>query len=124
MPTSKVLIVGESPSLGQSLADLMESAGLRSELVPAIDVLENGRSIGRTVPVVLVAGHGFHSETLRRWKGGDLNGSRIVVVGSRDPALAEARGVTRVDLPLDPGSLIDLVRGCVRAAERRLGGPV
>ena len=118
MEPLRVLVVGESPSLGRGLAALLEDSGIPTdfvlELAPAPSL---ALPAGVARPVV-VASPGFYCSTLRRWRRGELPGRELVIVGSRDPVLAEAYGAVRVDLPLNAESFLALVRGLATRGAR------
>lgn len=112
MPGSRVLVVAETPSLARSLSYLLESAGIPTDTVAA---LEGGESRATaTEPVghslIIAASSGPYCATARRWIQGGFPGTELIVVGSRDPTLASAPHIRQVDLPLRPGDLLELVR--------------
>ncbi|MHB8352030.1 MAG: hypothetical protein ACYDFT_04980 [Thermoplasmata archaeon] len=115
MDRIEVLVVGETPSLGRSLRDLLESGLLRTRYTedPAEALDSRTGSGGSTV--VVVACTGLESETARGWLGRGLPRSALLVVGVRDPARLAQRGVRGVSLPIDPAELLDLVGGMLGA---------
>lgn len=112
MPDSRVLVVAETPSLARSLNYLLESAGIPTDTVAS---LEDGgarpsATEGGGHPLIIAASSGPYCATARRWVQGGFPGTELIVVGSRDPTLANARRIHQVDLPLKPGDLLELVR--------------
>lgn len=110
MPSAEVVVVGETPSLGRSIVDLLHAEGLTCRLVHdlAIPVTEPAEAPPRRV--VVVACNESYCVTARRWARGQMPGYRLVVVGARDPALESIRGISVVPLPLRAAPLVALVR--------------
>jgi len=120
MPNGGVLVVGETPSLGQSIVDLLESVHLRTEYV--LDVDERGPvvSLADRYALVVVACNEHRCLTARRWKLGELpQDLPLLVVGSRDPVLATTRGVHQVPLPLEPDRFLTAVRSLLGRHDHR-----
>jgi hypothetical protein len=114
MPGTGVLVVGETPSLGQAIADLLESDGVPVRYSPA-----GAAAFGPGVelPAVIVAAcNAGQCGTARRWLAGEFDRSRLVVVGARDPALARASEIRFVPLPLEPAPFLRLVRSLLSDA--------
>ncbi|HTW77380.1 MAG TPA: hypothetical protein VMG14_06410 [Thermoplasmata archaeon] len=108
-----VLIVAETPSLGAAIADLLEAGHIEYRLVRSIEEERPLESLGRRYPVVLAATSGYLCPTARQWLNGDLPHTRLVVVGSRDPAVVDDEKIRRFPLPLDPDRLMGAVRTLV-----------
>lgn len=116
MDAERVLVVGETPSLGRSVADLLESGDVGAHYV---EDLENERPLGSLAhryPVVVVASSGYFCAAARRWVRGELPNVELVVVGSRDPVLLTARGIHHFALPLLPPRLLTTVRSLLSLA--------
>jgi hypothetical protein len=110
MSSSDVLVVGETPSLGRALADLLESDQLTCRYVE--DLAREETELGET-SVVVAACNATYSPTARKWIRGDLPRTHLVVVGSRDPSITPESGIHLVALPLPPKHFLRLVRGLV-----------
>lgn len=118
MQVRRVVVVAETQSLAASLSDLLRSTGIVTDTVTSLEALETlGERAGPVRPsLLLVASNGQRSETARRWVQGEFPGADLIVVGSRDPVLADSPQVPLVDLPLRPEELIELVRQRAAAA--------
>ncbi len=116
-----VVIVGETPSLGRSIGDLLATEGIPCRVVSDLttDELESWR-VGRA-PVVLVACNEVYCRTARRWDRGELPGASLVVVGARDPELRNVRGAQIVPLPLRREPFVALVRDLIADPSSRVG---
>ena len=110
MSPPAVLVVGEIPSLGESIADLLEAERVPHRTVPRIDTASPLSTLRERFSVVVVAGGGYFCEAGRRWLRGEFPDVRLLVVGSRDPYLVPTHGLYRVHLPLEPKALVDLIR--------------
>lgn len=108
MSSSSVLVVGETPSLGRSIVDLLESAGIESRLVADIGAEPPLGTLADRFPLVIAACNEPFCVTARRWARGEFPRTRLVVVGSRDPTLAGMPGATIVPLPLVPRPFVSL----------------
>ena len=106
-----LLVVGECPSLGRCVADLLGAYELETRFV--VDIAATGpvTTLAERFGRVIVASTGYWCTTLRRWLAGEMPGVRLIVVGSRDPLLHTAEGVVSFDLPIDAARLITEVRG-------------
>ncbi|HTT14777.1 MAG TPA: hypothetical protein VMG81_03240 [Thermoplasmata archaeon] len=104
-------MVGETPSLGRSIVDLLESVGIPARFALDVDAVAPLETLGRRHPLLVVASNGYFCATARRWSQGAIPGVALVVVGSRDPAVAVLRGIHRIPLPLVPDQLVTTVRG-------------
>ena len=118
MQVRRVVVVAETESLAGSLSTLLRSTGIATDTITPLEALETlGERAGPVRPsLLLVASNSRHSETARRWIQGEFPGADLILVGSRDPALVDAPQVRRVDLPLRPDELVELVRQRVTAA--------
>jgi hypothetical protein len=106
-----VLVVGETPSLGRSIADLLESENVRTRYVYDLELEGPLTSLEERYHVIVAACSGYFCATARRWLRGEIPGVELVVVGSRDPVLATAPAVHQIPLPLQAGGLLGVVRG-------------
>ncbi len=113
MSPRTVVLVGETPSLGRSVADLLLSEGIACRLVSDLGPREPETWTPGEEPVVLVACNEAYCLTARRWARGELRGSRLVVVGARDPELQSLRGARVVPLPLQRERLLALLQELV-----------
>ncbi|HTP54304.1 MAG TPA: hypothetical protein VML94_05005 [Thermoplasmata archaeon] len=104
-----VLVVGETPSLGRSIVDLLEASGVSAHYVDDIRAEEPLGTLGRRYSVVVAASNTHYCATARQWATGELPDVALVVVGSRDPFVTRAR-LQLVPLPLLPARLLGLVR--------------
>lgn len=103
-----ILVVGETPSLGRSIAELLETHGIAARCVfDLADVAPLG-SLAERFPLVIAACNEPFCGTARRWARGEFPRTQLVVVGSRDPTLGEIPGVTVVPLPLVPRPFVSL----------------
>jgi hypothetical protein len=123
MEVESVLVVGESASLGRSIADLLTTSGLKAQFVRSLEDLTSLETAASDSRVVVAASPGFYCSTLRVWMRGGLPGSKLIVVASRDPLLDRAGGVLKIDLPLDAAQLVEAVCGYLSASSPR-GTPV
>jgi hypothetical protein len=110
VPPAGVLVVGETPSLGRSIADLLEVWGIPNRYVHDLSVEPALGTLHERYPVVVVASNASFSPTGRRWLRSELPKVELVVVGSRDPALAATAGLHAIELPLAPDRLLAIVR--------------
>ncbi|MGA8542037.1 MAG: hypothetical protein WB947_00620 [Thermoplasmata archaeon] len=110
MGPSPVLVVGETPSLGRSVADLLESGNIPYRFVYAIESEIPLETLFERYPVVISACNEVFCSTARRWSRGELPGVRLIVVGSRDPALRSMSGLRQLSLPVLPARLRSLLR--------------
>ncbi len=108
-----MVVVGETPSLGRSIGDLLLSEGIPCRIVSDLDPRELASWVPGEEPVLLVACNEAYCRTARRWARGELRGARLVVVGARDPELAEVRGARIVPLPLERAPLVGLLRALI-----------
>jgi hypothetical protein len=116
VPPVQVLVVGETPSLGRSIADLLEAWEVPNRYVHDLSVEPSLETLHERCPVVVVASNGPFCPTARRWLRSELPKVELVVVGSRDPALASAAGIHTVELPLARDRLPGLVRDLLASA--------
>ncbi len=116
METPGVLVVGETPSLGRSIADLLESSGIHTRYVQDLGDEQPLSGLGRRYPVVVAACTGHHCATGRQWARGDVPDVPLVVVGSLDPVLPNVRNVHLVSLPLLPTGFLAMIRDLMPAS--------
>ncbi|MGA7922667.1 MAG: hypothetical protein WCA77_01665, partial [Thermoplasmata archaeon] len=88
-----VLVVGETPSLGRSIVDLMRTEYGVVRMV--YDVSEEAplSTLRERFSVVIAACNGYFCATARRWMRGEFPGVNLMVVGGRDPELLRMREV-------------------------------
>jgi len=115
MSAPGVLVVGETPSLGRSIADLLEASGVPARYVDNVASAEPLASLASRYPVVISACNERVCATARRWVLGALPDVELVVVGSRDPQIPRARQVHLVPLPLLPVRLLGMVHALLDA---------
>jgi len=108
MPRPDVVVVGETPSLGRALVDLLQSDGVKVRYLPGSDAIRLAHG-PRHPAVIIVASNAPYSATARRWLEGKLVANSLITVGSRDPVIAPLPNVHRVALPLEPGGFLRLV---------------
>jgi hypothetical protein len=113
-----VLVVGETPSLGRSIADLLESGDIPSRLVYDLGAERSLDELSGQFPVVVAACNEHFCATARRWARGELPHVAMVVVGDRDPGLPSIPGVEVVALPLLPSPFLALVHRLLDSANR------
>lgn len=104
----RVLVVGETPSLGRAIVDLLDAYGVATRFAPEVDAAQ--RAGLRGVRVIVAAANSGHCPTLRSYLRGELAGPQLVIVGSRDPLAVAGGGVHPVGLPLVPTPFVQLVR--------------
>lgn len=114
MEGRKVLVVGETPSLGRSIVDLLESGRVPSRYVRSVDPERPLSDLSGSVALVIAACNEHFCATARRWAE-ESPPLTLVVVGSRDPRLPGMPGVRVVPLPLRPGRFLSLIRSLLGA---------
>lgn len=117
MKVPGVLVVGETPSLGRSIVDLLESGNIPSQLVYDVNAEHPLSDLSGRFPVVISACNERYCATARRWARGELPNVAMVVVGDRDSGLPALSGVRVVSLPLLPAPFLALVHRLLTAAE-------
>ncbi|MCI4372279.1 MAG: hypothetical protein L3K02_01340 [Thermoplasmata archaeon] len=110
MESPGVLVVGETPSLGRSITDLLESGDVPVQYVIELAHEMPFSDLASRFPVVVAACNGLYCTTARRWTRGELPNVELVVVGSRDPVVLSDGAVHRVPLPLLPAQFLRLIR--------------
>ncbi len=110
MATRRALVVGETPSLGRAIWDLLDVGGVAAEYVGRLEDAAPLPDPPSEFPVVIAAASGPYCATARTWSQGVGPGTALIVVGSRDPAVARLPRVHQVPLPLVPDELLSLVR--------------
>ncbi|MCI4369732.1 MAG: hypothetical protein L3J81_00195 [Thermoplasmata archaeon] len=121
MADRAVLVVGETPSLGQSIVDLLESGGVPNRFVSSVDSAAPLARISDQYAVVVAACNESYCSTARRWARGEIPDVAMVAVGARDPALHQLTGVRVVTLPLSPETFLALVRSLIGSAHSAQG---
>jgi hypothetical protein len=110
MAPREIVVVGETPSLGRSIVDLLRAYGLPCRLVLDLRATDLAPSADPGGSVVFVACNQAYCATARRWARGELPNARLVVVGARDPELAAIPAIRVVPLPLRLQPLVTLAR--------------
>ncbi|MGD0257646.1 MAG: hypothetical protein ABSB90_07190 [Thermoplasmata archaeon] len=110
MESPGVLVVGETPSLGRSIADLLESGDVPARYVLDLTSEQPLNGIAGRFPVVVAACNSLYCSTARRWARGELPNVELVVVGSRDPLVVGGGNLHVVPLPLFPSKFLSLIR--------------
>jgi hypothetical protein len=110
MTPRPLVIVGETPSLGRSIGDLLVSEGIPCRLVSDLTPRELESWPSGPPPVILVACNEVYCRTARRWARGEFPGAALVVVGARDPELRFVRGARVLPLPLQRERLFGVLR--------------
>jgi hypothetical protein len=116
MGAPAVLVVGETPSLGRSVVDLLETAGVPTHFVYDLGAEPSPSKVSERYPVVIAVCNEPYCATGRRWMRGELPGAVLVVIGSRDRSIQAITGIRIVPLPLDPGPFLELIDGLLAAA--------
>lgn len=111
-----VLVVGETPSLGRAIQDLLEAYAISARLVSDLDPAD--RAALRDIRVIVAAANSPQSRTLQARLHGHLRGPELVVVGSRDAPGVTAPGIHPVGLPLVPAPFVQLVRALLAGEPR------
>jgi hypothetical protein len=119
MEAPRVLVVGETPSLGRSITDLLESENVPTRYIYDLDAESPLGSLASRYSVIVAAASGYFCTTVRRWMRGEMPGVKLVVVGSRDPVLGSTREVRQVGLPLEARGFVSTVRELLRSADPR-----
>lgn len=117
MDAPAVLVVGETPSLGRSVVDLLETANVPSHFIYDLGAEPSPSKISERYPVVIAVCNEHYCATGRRWIRGELPGVALVVVGSRDQSIQTVPGIRIVPLPLEPGPFVALISGLLASAQ-------
>ncbi|MHB1435500.1 MAG: hypothetical protein ACYCPN_05860 [Thermoplasmata archaeon] len=116
MSPGTILIVGETRSLADSLAALLESDGLTTlQVADWSGAVEASHHAEESIAALLVASNQARSPSLAEWPASELADRHLIWVGMRGrspPALERLHTVT---LPLDPRELLALIRSVARA---------
>ena len=119
MPLPEVVVVAETPSLGSAVLELLIAEGLGAtkvdELAEAVRTYQESGGLPR---LLVCASSNRRCQTAWQWATGPFAAVALVVVGTRDSTLPEARRIHFVTLPLSPTVLVELVRTLVRRAPR------
>jgi hypothetical protein len=116
MSPRPVVVVGETPSLGRSIGDLLLTDGIPCRMVSDLSAREVESWRPGPAPLILVACNEAYCRTARRWERGELPGTTLVVVGDRDPSVRDIRGAHVVALPLQREPLLALIRNLTSGA--------
>jgi hypothetical protein len=115
MTHPSVLLIGENPQLGASLAELLEAEAVPSSTVK--DLREALEKLGpippASAPLLLLASNRVRSPTLHAWLEGGLERWQLVVVGCRDARVRSGAQLHVVSLPLDVTAFLRLIRELV-----------
>lgn len=105
-----MLVIGETPSLGRSIIDLLQTEDITAQLV--YDVVEEAplATLHHRYPLLIAASNTSHCATAHRWARGELPDLSLIVIGARDPELQRMSAVRVVPLPLRPEPFLTLVR--------------
>jgi hypothetical protein len=122
MRPAELLVVGETPSLGRSVADLLESEGFTVRLVPDLGIEAPLYRLAERDPVVIVVSNGYFCAAARRYANGEIPGVSLVVVGSRDPVVTAHRAIHPIGLPIQVESFLGLIRSLLDVPEAMPGG--
>jgi len=116
MGSPEVLVVGETPSLGRSITDMLVSGDVRARYVGDVRSEAPLATLARRFPVVVAASNSLYCATARKWVRGEIPYVALVVVGSRDPVLTQvAKAVHLVSLPLRPSRFLEMIRELLAA---------
>lgn len=111
MTARGTLIVAETPSLADSIDDLLRADGIFADTVPDCYSGLGGwvRRHGHSPYLLICASNAHRCETVRRWFSGEVGAMELVVVGSRDPGLRSRGNLHLVSLPLSPVKFLEMV---------------
>lgn len=118
MGDSAVLVVGETPSLGRSIYDLLDSEGVPANLEYDLTAESPLSTLYQRFPVVIAACNEHICATARRWTRGELPNVALVVVGARDGTLTKVDGIRVISLPLVPGPFLVMVNRLRKSGAR------
>lgn len=116
MENRVVLVVGETPSIGRALVDLLKTENVPCRFVDDVDSERPLSHLSERVAVVVAACNEQICSTARRWARGEIPNVPLVVVGSRDPTLISLTGARIVPLPLVPRPFLALTTELLAAA--------
>ena len=126
MRGDRVVVVGETPSLGAAVNELLLSDRYDSRLVSSLESAERLlRGHRPSDPTVIVtAANGAFCATFLLWPKSSLRDLELVVVGDRYRTVVPSPHVHVLRLPIDPEELLGLVRRLLesRRSVRRSGG--
>jgi len=118
MAPREVLVIAETPSLAESIADLLRGEGIPCRLVANVEGSALATDPEQEPRLIVVACNESYCGTARKWARGELANARLLVVGSRDPKLASIQGIRTMPLPLVVESFVRAVRGYIGASPR------
>jgi hypothetical protein len=110
MERATVLVVGETPSLGRSVTDILDAAELPARFVADLDGEAPLETLVARHPVLVVASNSYFCSSARRWVRGEMPHVALVVVGSRDPVVAANANIRAVALPIAPSPFLTMIR--------------
>ncbi len=116
MPPGEVVVVGETPSLGRSIVDLLRADGIECRFVRELAPDEVGARGPAPRPVIIVGCNATVCRTARRWLHDGVPFERFLVVGARDPELHARPGLLLIPLPLAPESIVARTRSLLSPA--------
>jgi hypothetical protein len=119
MMTRGVLVIGETPSLGRSIFDLLESSGIPVRYVPDLTLEPPLAGMAHRYGVVVVACNGSYCATARAWAQEGVSDVDLVVVGARDRGVTARERLHVVELPLVPTGFLALIRSLLAASDPR-----
>jgi hypothetical protein len=103
----KILVVGETPSLGRAVADLLEADGIATWYVTELGDIRSEQL--REISLVIAAANTADCATRRAQQLGQFGDRKIIIVGSHDPHSVRGPQVYAVGLPLKTDHLLRLV---------------
>jgi hypothetical protein len=106
-----VVVIGETPSLGRAIAELLETDGVHTHYLGVQRDGATVRGLAPTHPVIVVACNASYCLSVRQWIAGEFLSVPLVAVGTRDPILRDVPGSHPLELPLNPTELLRVVRG-------------
>jgi hypothetical protein len=112
MSEHRVIVVGETRSLGTAVAELFIADGI--EVVLVEELSEGERWAAKADPgdsfVLVAAANGPRCESVDQWAKSTLRHCDLVVVGAREVDRSYRPRLHLVPLPLEPRRLLGLVR--------------
>jgi hypothetical protein len=118
-----VLVVGETPSLGRSIADLLESDGIPVRYILDLEAEPPLSGSAHPYRVIVAACNAQQCATVHQWARGPFSNLDLVVVGARDPGVIPGVRLHLVELPLLPSRFSNMIRELLEAATPRVGAP-
>jgi hypothetical protein len=108
----RVIVIGETASLGSSIMDLLSADGIEATEVPSLAAAQllDERTEDRRRALLICASTRSPCDSARRWANGAFANADLIVVGSQDAAASPRNGVHLVSLPLRADEFLRLVR--------------